>query len=487
MIVHGLSRGVQADGSGNFPNPGPVSKLAAAARKVDLEEDRPDQAALLLNAFARLRHAHDAELCGRIFGFAQRTLPAWDAQALTVLCNALAGVKRRARIATQQEADGGNAAWKALSARCAEVLQGAAPQHFACLAHALARVGAPSESVDKFYNTMEALLVSRPRISEFLSAMDLALLANGLARHRRPALATATTVSLGASALPEAICQSTFPAKGIAPSTTVDNNSMCDKTSTNVCNDYQTNQLQHSETQAAMPTSASSGGLVGFETFETHTAMLELEPLTKWPFEEYMGRKLREFSSQGLVMSLHASVRLRRGGEPLFEALSQRLMLCHKELQAPGLALVFSAAAEASSLGHIGLPQALTLLRGLRRDLERLAPLLSPWQVAYVASALASTGALCRRKRAAAEQVGPSLWRSHKEAAAVLEALRSRAGATIADPNRRKWVCDLLEQGVEAHSEPLNSSTGTDDLLLAGVGQKQDKMGCFIVASLFDL
>ncbi|CAE7528575.1 plbC [Symbiodinium natans] len=187
MVLHGLSGCVPSTGAHpGFPDSASVASLAKAVRKVQLEKDRPLQAAQLLAAFVRLRHDSDAVLSKHMFDHALDTLPQWDAQSLTLLCTAIAGSRRAARAAVEL-AEGSEEAWQRIVLRLVELLPKAAPWQLASLARALMKVGASRTSVGPFYEALEQLLTSSNR-SDLFSPTDLTFVVNGLAQHRCPQL-----------------------------------------------------------------------------------------------------------------------------------------------------------------------------------------------------------------------------------------------------------------------------------------------------------
>lgn len=380
MIVHGLGRGAHAaQGLGAAPpwEPSHVQALAHATRRLDLQgrrrprptdvESVPQQVSLLLNGFVRLRHTQDAELFGELFGVVRGTLGQWDSRDLGLFLNAFAGAGRQARSRTTE------AGWAAIADRCTNIVQGARTQDFSKMAHGLTNVGVDEPSVvSGFFDVLERLLCSRPRINDFLSAQEIALLAHAFARHRRP---------------------------------------------------YSQQQPQEEETEEAAAASAAS------------------RPGTSWPFEEYAFRHLRAFTLQGLAMTLHASVRLNRGGATLFGALAAQVKRKRhqEELLGPGLALLCSSAAEA--IPAIGPEEPMGLLAALLGDCQRLAPSLSPWQVVWTLTALASASRAAEAAavaRGAARTESTRLWRgsSSGHSGRVLASLCSRAAETISDPVR---------------------------------------------------
>jgi len=369
MVVHGLARGLlpgspSASAESRFGAGAPraVKRLAWAARKVQLEEGRPQQAALLLHAFALLRHGRDAHLYGRWFALACKTLPAWDAHSMALLCGAFASVGRRAHALTTE------AGWQAVAARCAALLGGANGQDMASMALALNRVFVQPAAVAEFYDRLEELLCSRPRVNDFLAAREFALVLHALAVHRRPSPA------------------------------------------------------------AEEPSAQESG---------SQTVPASRLPATAWPFEEYAARRVREFTAKDLGYVLLGSVRLQRGGAPLFELILRRLKSLSGKIGGSELGKICAVGTEAAPV--LGLPRSLELMRVIRRDCIRLTPELTSLEVSSVASgyALVAAGAPDGGGRRA------RIWQSRVQARAALDGLCARAEEVSPDP---EWLDRLHSQ-----------------------------------------
>lgn len=197
MIVHALA-GASDEGDAVFDVPGRMDSvqgmrsppwsvepkhlrsLAWALRRVTLDDGRAQQASLLLHDFARLRHTHDTRLFGRLFNFACMTLHEWDSHSLALLCNAFAKIGRAGHLRTSASG------WHAIAERAADLILSADGQNLAMMAHAFTRVGAPQEAEAVYYGALEEVLTKSPKVNLLLNAQEVALIASGLARHRRP-------------------------------------------------------------------------------------------------------------------------------------------------------------------------------------------------------------------------------------------------------------------------------------------------------------
>lgn len=188
MIMHGLScgrahrrsrchHGAPGTSADQGCDPQALRALAWATKKVSLEEERPEQAALLLSAFAKMQHTKDIHLYRRMVSFARKTLRGWDSQSLSLFCNAFAasGLRTRSSI--------GAAAWTDIANRCSEVIFDARPQHLSCMAHGLSRTGISQLAVAGFFRSLSERLSAQPRLSERLSDQDFALLVHSFAKH----------------------------------------------------------------------------------------------------------------------------------------------------------------------------------------------------------------------------------------------------------------------------------------------------------------
>lgn len=378
MIVNGLSKmdPPPAAGGKSTEKAAQVADLAVAVRRLPLDVDQPLQSSLLLNGFARMRHTADPVLFGHLFAGAHKSLHEWDVQAISLLCNAFGGMGRQARAHIPDNH------WRDVVDRCVEVLPTADAQHLACLAHGLANVGADPVALANFYDALESLLCSRPRLSDYFSAQDLALVAHSLARQKRPE-----------------------PASG---------------------------------------SSASS---------ET--------PGTAWPFEEFASRRLREFTAQGLALTMFSAVRLRRGGKPFFETLAAQLrQRGTSEIEAPGVAILCCAAAEALPLVGVA---ALVPLRQAQAALPRHASSFTPWQVMWTLRALASA---CEWVRA--EVPGESLWHEQASAREALTALCMRLQIlTLHNAGKRREALGIAHRVATAEHLPPDVAQDLEDLLLS--------------------
>jgi len=350
MILNALSRGFGTHKKRDACDPSPaeeidnnpsvdmwaVRELARSVSKARFTDkvNGPRQAALLMNAFAKLQHVRDAKLFGHLFDFARCTLPFWNAQSLALLCNALGGVHPRARVRTTAP---GN--WQAVANRCADVLRDADGQHLACMAHGLANVGAPTSEVAEFYEALENLLCTR-HVSERLSAQDIARIAYALAWHKRPNL--------------EQIVQG---------------------------------------------------------------------PATAWQLEEFAMRHVRAFTPKGLAMVLEASMRLGRGGAPLFATLAKELQRFHGKCLGLELVMICEAALWAAPV--VGWLPTIDLLRNFRQDCVRLLLVLQARELARLAKVLATVA------EAWPEDGWVPLWRSRDDASAFVGQLRARASELV--------------------------------------------------------
>mmetsp|Transcript_110954 Transcript_110954/g.324557 ORF Transcript_110954/g.324557 Transcript_110954/m.324557 type:complete len:603 (-) Transcript_110954:90-1898(-) len=427
MVLHGLARGVNTRSSGgmdicvntqsSFGVTGrrAVKQLARAARKVRLEEERPQQAALLLHAFARLQHSHDAHLFGRWFALACKTLPAWNSQQLALLCGAFATVGREAHAHTTESG------WRAIAGRCAAILSGANGEDMASFAHALNRIHAPPAAVAEFYDRLEQLLCSRPRVNDFLTVRQFAMVLHGLARHRRPD-STVTDVFPAVHPMTKATAAPVRPAEPAAG-------------------------------ERAAVAAPESG--VSRSRGDGRGSLEAVVPATDWPFEEYAARRVREFSQQDLVLVLHASVRLQRGGVPLFKSIASRIRGCEGKLSALGLAKLCESAMEA--VPAVGISVAADLLRVLRKECIRLTPRLSPWEVSSVAAACALVAAATPEGKGRPRRI----WKNQEQARAALGALCARADEVSPHPDWLEHIHSQVRQVMEAEGLLVTTNAGS--------------------------
>lgn len=391
MIVHGLSRAMASSETLSLCAHD-VKSLANLVLEdgFELEQNRPLQAAQILDSFARLRHDNDAVLSKCIFDYAQETLPRWDASALTQLCAGLAASRRAARQPLESLEVKGVNGWGRLVHRCVEVLPKAEPWQLAALARSLGKVGAPKVELAHFYDALEERLCNSPRLCELLSTKNLAVLSNALARQRCPL----------------------WPERGE-------------------------------------------------------------EPLTSWQLEEYVGRRVQDFDPPSLCIVLNAAMRLRRGGQALFELLVEPLRL--QELEAEQVALLFSAAAAAGPF--IGLSPSLQMLRKLMPRCRSLASSFLPWQLAYIAQSLELLGQLRR------SDSGPMLWQA-MSAAETVEELCQRAEEVVTSREKQQHIIKQLRESVEQHSRrrPFSSSA----LCSVKNGVHRRCIGDVVTATRFD-
>ncbi|CAK9110436.1 Uncharacterized protein SCF082_LOCUS51292 [Durusdinium trenchii] len=166
------------------------------------------------------------------------------------------------------------------------------------------------------------------------------------------------------------------------------------------------------------------------------------DALTRWPLEEYVGRQVQHFDPPSRCVALNASMRLRRGGDTLFELLAEPLP--YSELETEQVALLFSAAAAAAPV--IGLSPALQMLRRVLPRCRALASSLRPWQLAYIAQALDVLGELRGKDR------GPLLWSDMTEASELLEELCQRT-----EEARSCWSVPAWSLKSQIHIHPFDS------------------------------
>eukprot|EP00927_Polykrikos_kofoidii_P024630 TRINITY_DN22364_c0_g1_i1.p1 TRINITY_DN22364_c0_g1~~TRINITY_DN22364_c0_g1_i1.p1 ORF type:complete len:661 (-),score=72.42 TRINITY_DN22364_c0_g1_i1:129-2111(-) len=321
MIVHALSRTGSRDSTevgtakgevGTWAaeiDPGVVHELAWATKALRFEETRPQQAALLVNSFARLRRLSDAGLFGKFFSFARKTLPVWDSHALTLFCNGFAKTNPKGRRYTTDEG------WREIAGRCAAVLRGADGQALACMSHAFARMSTSPHAVAEFYDTVEEILVVRPRMNNLLGAQDLSLIAYGLAEHRRT-----RSAMIGNDISGDVPC---IERDGVT----------------------------------------ADGQLDGAPAMGARSA---------WPLEEYASRQIRYFSALQIVYLLEAYVVLGRGHQSHFQSLLLQLQRVRHGLM--GSTLSFACRAVSRARSSAGLSAVNNCLMELKRDFVRLGP-----------------------------------------------------------------------------------------------------------------
>ncbi|CAJ1387540.1 unnamed protein product [Effrenium voratum] len=165
----------------------------------------------------------------------------------------------------------------------------------------------------------------------------------------------------------------------------------------------------------------------------------EMRPYTSWPLEEYVGRRVRDFSQMDLCSTLNAAMRLRvaTGRGPELLQLWRRLDV--GALSPPQVALLFSAAAAADAFGDAdagGARPAFGMLRKILPQCRALSSLYTPWQLAYISQALEVLG----------DEHGLGLWPTPGHGLEVVEPLCARAQEVVADEEKRRLICESLRK-----------------------------------------